>query len=96
MVTTEGLQLAAICIAVILYLWVYSRFRCLCFAQEDFATVDEKASQFSEWMTQHPSPTYAEFIQSNPDSNIVEYTKLRELSARGQLKKVTAARALRV
>ena len=68
---------------------------------EDFTTNEEKATQLSQWVTENPSSPYTEFIQSNPESNIVEYTKLKELLSNGKLingsnheRIVTASRAL--
>lgn len=51
-------------------------------SSESFANVEEKATQLTQWVNQHPRGKYVEFIQDNPESNIVEYTKLRDLSAR--------------
>lgn len=44
---------------------------------EDFATKREKAAAMSEWFANTATPTYAEYRKSVPDSDIVEYERVR-------------------
>lgn len=98
------MQIAIICVVAIICIYIckiaHRGGGCWWCGSEDFATVEEKASQLTRWIDNHPTGPYIEFIQANPDSNIVEYNKLRELSATNQLtgphRILTAARALRV
>lgn len=76
----DAIKIAIICVAVLLVIILIRG------QSEGFSTVEEKAQQLSGWMTQHPTAPYVEYIQANPESNIVEYTKLRDItgtSARG-------------
>ena len=53
---------------------------------EEFANVPDKARILSSWLSQNTSARYTEYIVANPDSNIVEYARLRQLQARGMLR----------
>lgn len=66
------LVLCIVIIVVVLVIYQALRDR-----EEDFATVREKATALSQWMRAHPRATYREFISENPESNQVEYMKLR-------------------
>lgn len=93
----ETIYIALICAFVIL--WIYYNGIPGFTQSEDFATLDEKARHLTTWIQMHPTGPYVEFIKANPDSNIVEYTKLRQLLATRQLTGIqrftTAAKALR-
>lgn len=54
--------------------------------EESFATVGDKARTLSLWMRKNGgASTYTGFIADNPDSNIVEYNKLRALYDSGRI-----------
>ena len=69
------IQFALLCAVIIVLIYFY------CGRREDFANVTAKATQLSQWMNAHPNGSYDEFIRNNPESNIVEYTKLRDITA---------------
>lgn len=80
------------CVFIIILIWTFIRR-----SREDFATVEEKANQFSKWFMTHPNGKYAEFVRDNPESNIVEFTKLRNLSfERDNISTKSAVEALRI
>lgn len=60
--------------------------------EETFATLNDKANALSLWMRKHggANATYANFIADNPDSNIVEYNKLRALYDSGRINSQSA------
>jgi len=65
--------------------------------REDFANIDEKVAHLREWVQARPRAPYTEYITANPDSNIVEYARLRQLQSRHMLHDSRALRdALRV
>lgn len=45
--------------------------------EEGFTTIQEKTRALLAWDRAHPNASYAEFIRENPESNQVEYIKLR-------------------
>lgn len=65
---------AAAAIVVILVLLYLGGFCCT----EGFANVEDKARHLSSWLIDNPDAQYIEFIKANPESNIVEYTKLKQ------------------
>ena len=81
-----------VCAFIIILIWTFIRR-----PREDFATVEEKANQLSKWFVTHPNGKYVEFVRDNPESNIVEFTKLRNLSfERGNISTKSAVEALRI
>lgn len=86
------IQIALICAILVIILIVLACMQ----REEDFATVEDKATQLSKWMRAHPGAPYVDFIRANPDSNIVEYTKMRTLYTTHRLGSKSAVEALRV
>lgn len=85
-----ALLVVLVIIAIIAY---YYRASWMC---EGFATPREKASALSRWVSDNPRALYAEYIVANPESNIVEYSKIKELYAQGKLNPANSIRALRL
>lgn len=71
----ELICLAVICVFVILLCVLYFKY----WSNEGFASLDQKAGALSSWLRARPSASYGEYIEANPESNIVEYTKIRSL-----------------
>ena len=54
--------------------------------REDFANIDSKATVLANWIAARgQSSRYVDFIRDNPDSNIVEYARLRGLMVDGTI-----------
>jgi Flp pilus assembly pilin Flp len=78
----RGTVLALIALVIVIIIVIRAR------GSESFTSVGDKVDELTEWMSAHgggSSATYANFIEDNPDSNIVEYTKLRALYADGRV-----------
>lgn len=91
-------QLFAIIVAlVILVIFIVIRHSQPNFA-EDFANVDSKATVLSNWFAQHgQSARYVDYIRDNPDSNIVEYSRLRDILVDGKINNhATVVETLRI
>ena len=101
-ISVEMIVFACIVAIICVYLYLLAM-RVYAGQTEDFTTNEEKATQLSQWVTENPSSPYTNFIQANPESNIVEYTKLKELLSNGKFisgsnreRIVTASKALRL
>ena len=66
--------------------------------REDFANIDSKAAVLANWIAARgQSSRYVDFIRDNPDSNIVEYARLRGLMVDGTINnRARVVEALRV
>lgn len=88
-----NIQNVIICVLIIGLIYCLYMHYC----SEQFVSLEEKSSQLTKWMNKNPRGRYVKFIQDNPESNIVEYTKLRDLSARtGGVNTKSASELLRM
>jgi hypothetical protein len=65
---------------------------------EYFANINDKTTVLTNWFSSHgQSARYVDFIHDNPDSNIVEYARLRNMLTDGTINNhAMVAKALRV
>ena len=49
-------------------------------SKEDFATKREKASTIFDWFQSHLNPAYVDYKRDIPDSNVVEYQDVLDIS----------------
>jgi len=80
-------------IIIVIVMIIVSRAR-----EECFANIGEKVDAFAQWARENgDSPRYDKFIADHPDSNIVEYTRVRNLISTGGIHdKDTIKRTLRM
>lgn len=68
---------AILIVVVVLLIWWFS-------TKEDFETKREKASAIREWFNQNSDPQYNTYKTQVPESDIVEYDKIRALYGSGE------------
>lgn len=92
---------ALLCVVVVTVIALIAVFAFIAYRathpREDFANIDEKVAHLREWIETRPRSPYTEYIAANPDSNIVEYARLRQLQSQRMLHDTRALRnALRI